>query len=65
MDEKMVLGEIPGRFENEEGEEIMPTVKERIAELNAEIEDYRNAILDAEGALDSAEKELDQILSEI
>ena len=39
-------------------------LKERIEKLEKAIETYRQAILDAEGALDSAEKELDQLLNE-
>ena len=35
----------------------------RIEQLDAEIETYRQAIKDAEGALDAAEKELDEALS--
>ena len=38
-------------------------LEERIAELDAEIEDYRQRILAAEGALDSAEKEMNELLS--
>lgn len=41
------------------------TVEARIKELDAEIEGYRAQIIAAEGALDSAEKEMDEILSEI
>jgi len=37
---------------------------QQIKDLNVEIETYRNAIRDAEDALDSAEKELDQVLAE-
>ena len=40
-------------------------IEQRIAELDAEIEKYRQAIEDAEGALDSAEKELNELLSEL
>lgn len=38
-------------------------LRERIAELDGEIESYRQAILNAEGALYSAEKELNDLLS--
>ena len=38
-------------------------VAERIKELDAEIEEYRARIMDAEGALDSAEKELAEVFS--
>ena len=38
-------------------------IRERVAELDAEIETYREAIRQAEGALDSAEKELNEVLS--
>ena len=37
----------------------------RIADLEAEIEKYQQAIYDAEGALDSAEKELKELLASI
>ena len=45
--------------------QISDSVKSRIAELDAEIESYRSQIIAAEGALDSAEKELDEVLSEL
>ncbi len=38
-------------------------VKRQIEQLEAEMEAYRRAIADAEGALDSAEKELNEVLS--
>ena len=38
-------------------------MKDRVRELEAEIERYQQMIRDAEGALDSAEKELDEVLS--
>lgn len=44
---------------------ISDSVKQRISELDAEIEDYRSRIMAAEGALDSAEKELNEVLSEL
>ena len=37
----------------------------QIADLEAEIERYQQAIYDAEGALDSAEKELKALLASI
>lgn len=40
----------------------MNNVEARINELNAEIETYCDAIKNAEAALDSAEKELDEVL---
>ena len=40
-------------------------ILERVAELDAEIEAYRETIRHAEGALDSAEKELNEVLSEL
>lgn len=43
----------------------MEHIEQRIKELDAEIESYRNAIADAEAALDSAEQELDLALSEV
>ena len=43
----------------------MTNVETRINELNAEIESYCSAIKDAEAALDSAEKELDEVLDEL
>ena len=38
-------------------------MKNRIEQLDAEIEAYRQAIEDAEGALDAADKELNEMLS--
>ncbi len=46
-------------------EKNMENVETRIQELNAEIESYCDAIKDAEAALDSAEKELDEVLDEL
>ena len=40
-------------------------LEKRIAELDEEINSYRQAIEDAEGALDSAEKEMNELLSEL
>jgi len=48
-----------------EGEKDMTYAEERIKELDAEIESYREAIMDAEAALDSAEKELNEVLAEL
>ena len=45
-------------------DEYNSTAARRISELGAEIEVYRQAIENAEGALDSAEKELNELLSE-
>ncbi len=39
--------------------------RKQIADLEAEIERYQQAIYDAEGALDSAEKELKELLASI
>lgn len=53
-------------IKDDNGEEKdMTNVEARIKELDAEIEGYRNTIVDAEGALDSAEKELDEVLQEL
>ncbi len=41
----------------------MDEMAKRIEQLDAEIEAYRQAIEDAEGALDAAEKELNEVLS--
>lgn len=43
----------------------MIEIEARIKELDAEIESYREAILEAEAALDSAEKELSDVLQGI
>lgn len=51
--------------ENKGEDEDMTKVEERIKELDAEIESYCNTIRDAEAALDSAEKELSEVLSEL
>lgn len=40
-------------------------IEKRIAELDVEIESYRQAIEDAQGALDAAEKELNEVLCEL
>ena len=40
-------------------------IEKRIADLDAEIESYRQAIEDAQGALDAAEKELNEVLCEL
>ena len=47
------------------GEDDMTNIETCIKELDAEIETYRNAVLDAEAALDSAEKELSEVLEEL
>ncbi len=48
------------------GEELnMTDFEARIKELDAEIESYRSAAQDAEAALDSAEKELNEVLDEL
>jgi len=52
-------------IKDNEGEKDMTNVEARIKELDAEIEEYRSMILDAEAALDSAEKELDEVLQEL
>jgi len=52
-------------IKDNEGEKDMTNVEARIKELDAEIEGYRSMILDAEAALDSAEKELDEVLQEL
>ena len=51
------------KTQKEHGEQT--GVMRRIAELDAEIEEYRQMILEGEGALDSAEKELNDLLSEL
>ena len=43
----------------------MIEIEARLKELDAEIESYREAILEAEAALDSAEKELSDVLQGI
>lgn len=49
-----------------EGEKKDMTItEERIKELDAEIASYKEAILNAEAALDSAEKELNEVLTEL
>ena len=48
-----------------EGPQDTTAIEKRIKELDAEIEEYRQRILDATGALDSAEKELNEVLSEL
>lgn len=45
--------------------EVQYELMHRIAELESEIENYRQTIADAEGALDSAEKELNELLTEL
>ena len=53
-------------IKNSKGEEPdMNKIEERIKELDAEIETYRGAVLDAEAALESAEKELNEVLDEL
>lgn len=47
-----------------EGEEAK-MVNERLEKLDAEIASYREAIRNAEDALDSAEKELNEVLAEL
>lgn len=54
---------IKGEFTKLNQEEV--DVGTAVAELNADIERYEQAIRDAEGALDSAEKELAKVLAEL
>lgn len=44
---------------------MTPAAEDQIRMLDAEIEAYRSQIAAAEGALDSAEKELNEVLSEL
>ncbi len=44
---------------------MTPVAEDQIRMLDAEIEAYRSQIAAAEGALDSAEKELNEVLSEL
>ena len=46
-------------------EEVQYELMHRIAELELEMENYRQTIADAEGAMDSAEKELKELLTEL
>ena len=48
-----------------EGAVDVTNAEERIKELDAEIASYKEAISDAEAALDSAEKELNEVLTEL
>lgn len=61
MDERVVGGQ---NTIDECKEDNQMNLGQQIKDLNVEIETYRNAIRDAEDALDSAEKELDQVLAE-
>ena len=61
MDERVVGGQ---NLIDECKEDNHMNLGQQIKDLNVEIETYRNAIRDAEDALDSAEKELDQVLAE-
>lgn len=58
----MTEGENAEYFEKEQRGADM-NEKNQIQELCDEIERYREAIRDAQGALDSAERELDELLS--
>lgn len=64
MDEILYAAEPVTRIDAK-GNVNMEHIEQRIKELDAEIESYRNAIADAEAALDSAEQELDLALSEV
>lgn len=61
MDEHVIGGQ---NTIDEYKEDNQMNLGQQIKDLNVEIETYRNAIRDAEDALDSAEKELDQVLAE-
>lgn len=61
MDECVIGGQ---NLIDECKEDNQMNLGQQIKDLNVEIETYRNAIRDAEDALDSAEKELDQVLAE-
>lgn len=61
MDERVIGGQ---NSIDESKEDNQMNLGQQIKDLNVEIETYRNAIRDAEDALDSAEKELDQVLAE-
>lgn len=61
MDERVIGGQ---NSIDECKEDNQMNLGQQIKDLNVEIETYRNAIRDAEDALDSAEKELDQVLAE-
>lgn len=61
MDEHVIGGQ---NTIDECKEDNQMNLGQQIKDLNVEIETYRNAIRDAEDALDSAEKELDQVLAE-
>lgn len=61
MDERVIGGQ---NLIDESKEDNQMNLGQQIKDLNVEIETYRNAIRDAEDALDSAEKELDQVLAE-
>lgn len=52
-------------FSEQGGNGTMTNLEERILKLDEEIAAYRKAIEDAEGALDSAEKELDEVFGEL
>lgn len=64
MDERLYQDEPTIRVDKE-GETSMASVEDRIKELDIEIEGYREAIENAEAALDSAEKELNEVLMEL
>ena len=64
MDEVMKACQDEPETTVKQGEVSMEDVKV-VEDLEVEIGKYRQAIADAEDALDSAEKELDQVLADL